>query len=226
MLVGLAASVGSVGCSEQGGERTVTVEKQVVVEKPAPKNKKQKDRNPPDEQTASSAAGPEFVNCDPNIRRLVDTTTCEFAQNTFWTYWMSNQSRRLWVWSPAAKETFATTCEGDGVDVTCTTGDGGVVKFTQTAVDRYSDSQAAAYAAGHDLGPDPYEGLALAGSEPDYSTDEPDYYYDDSDDYTAPGENIPNYENGRGYRVQCADGTYSHSGGIQGACSWHGGVAD
>jgi hypothetical protein len=41
---------------------------------------------------------------------------------------------------------------------------------------------------------------------------------------TAPGQNIPNYENGRGYRVQCNDGTYSRSGGIQGACSHHGGV--
>lgn len=36
---------------------------------------------------------------------------------------------------------------------------------------------------------------------------------------------IPNYSNGNGYTVQCADGTYSHSGGIQGACSYHGGEA-
>jgi bifunctional non-homologous end joining protein LigD len=41
----------------------------------------------------------------------------------------------------------------------------------------------------------------------------------------APGPNIANYPNGRrGYRVQCRDGTYSHSGGIQRACSHHGGV--
>ena len=36
---------------------------------------------------------------------------------------------------------------------------------------------------------------------------------------------IPNYSNGRGTTVMCADGEYSHSGGIQGACSSHGGVA-
>jgi hypothetical protein len=30
---------------------------------------------------------------------------------------------------------------------------------------------------------------------------------------------------GNGYTVTCADGSISHSGGIQGACSWHGGVA-
>jgi hypothetical protein len=38
------------------------------------------------------------------------------------------------------------------------------------------------------------------------------------------GDEIPNYENGTGYRVQCADGMYSHSGGRPGACSGHGGV--
>lgn len=30
---------------------------------------------------------------------------------------------------------------------------------------------------------------------------------------------------GGGYTVQCNDGTFSNSGGKQGACSWHGGVA-
>jgi hypothetical protein len=34
---------------------------------------------------------------------------------------------------------------------------------------------------------------------------------------------IPNFDNGNGYIVQCRDGMWSHSGGIQGACSHHGG---
>jgi hypothetical protein len=34
---------------------------------------------------------------------------------------------------------------------------------------------------------------------------------------------IPNFENGRGYPVECADGEWSKSGGISGACSGHGG---
>jgi hypothetical protein len=37
---------------------------------------------------------------------------------------------------------------------------------------------------------------------------------------------IDNFTNGTGYVVQCADGTWSHSGGRPGACSWHGGEAD
>jgi len=37
---------------------------------------------------------------------------------------------------------------------------------------------------------------------------------------------IENFEEGNGYVVQCRDGTWSQSGGIRGACSHHGGVAD
>lgn len=34
---------------------------------------------------------------------------------------------------------------------------------------------------------------------------------------------IPNFPNGTGTVVQCVDGEYSHSGGLSGACSHHGG---
>ena len=34
---------------------------------------------------------------------------------------------------------------------------------------------------------------------------------------------IPSFDEGQGYIVQCQDGEWSHSGGIQGACSGHGG---
>jgi hypothetical protein len=32
-----------------------------------------------------------------------------------------------------------------------------------------------------------------------------------------------NFSNGNGYVVQCEDGEWSHSGGLSGACSYHGG---
>ncbi len=35
---------------------------------------------------------------------------------------------------------------------------------------------------------------------------------------------IPSFYGGSGYVVQCADGEWSHSGGLSGACSYHGGV--
>ena len=34
---------------------------------------------------------------------------------------------------------------------------------------------------------------------------------------------IPNFPNGKGYIIECRDGEYSHSGGLPGACSDHGG---
>jgi hypothetical protein len=173
------------------------------------------------------------VQCDPNIEALAQTTTCRFAQNTFWTYWTSDRADSFDVWSPTAGSHFATSCSSDGAQVFCTTIDGGRVRFPEAAVDAYSQQQADDYAADHDLGPDPYEGPQ---TEPSQSAPEPPPAYEDAppaydedipeEPATAPGENIPNYENGRGYRVQCEDGTYSQSGGIQGACSWHGGVAD
>ena len=36
---------------------------------------------------------------------------------------------------------------------------------------------------------------------------------------------IGDFNNENGSIVECADGTYSHAGGLSGACSWHGGVA-
>jgi hypothetical protein len=46
-----------------------------------------------------------------------------------------------------------------------------------------------------------------------------------STDFCSTHVCIPNFPYGTGTIVQCADGTYSHSGGKQGACSHHGGEA-
>ena len=159
-LAALSASVVA-GCAESGKTtETVTVEREVVVEKPTTrpdKPRKPRKSRPP---SPKPKAAPAFVACDPNIEAKAGTTTCPFAQNAFWTYWTSGESSSpLQVWSPAVQSSFDTTCESDGVQASCTTPDGGVVRFPQAAVDSYSQSQADAYASGHDLGPDPYEGL-------------------------------------------------------------------
>jgi hypothetical protein len=44
-----------------------------------------------------------------------------------------------------------------------------------------------------------------------------------SGDFCSTHTCIPNFPNGTGYIVQCADGEWSHSGGRPGACSDHGG---
>lgn len=64
---------------------------------------------------------------------------------------------------------------------------------------------------------EPYE----SGEEPYESGEEP---YEPYEEPYVPGPpTTENFNEGNGYVVECADGTFSHSGGIQGACSHHGG---
>lgn len=210
-------------------DSTETV-KTVTVERPTPASAPVTPRPP--KQPKRDA--PQYRMCDPNIEARVDTTTCTFAQNVFWVYWTSGEASPISVYSPAVQRSFRVSCTNDGVGVACTSRDDSGIRFSVAALDAYSQAQAEAYVANHDLGPDAYEWALPTEESDDYDYPDEENYGDDSDygsysdgDYggTPPGENIPNYDNGRGYRVQCNDGTYSQSGGIQGACSHHGGVA-
>jgi hypothetical protein len=60
-----------------------------------------------------------------------------------------------------------------------------------------------------------YYGLSCS---PAYSPPPPD-----DSDFCSTHVCIPNFYSGAGYIVQCADGMWSHSGGLPGACSYHGG---
>ncbi len=181
---------------------------------------------PREAPAAAKPPGPAYVQCDANIRVRAATTTCSFAQNVFYGYWVAGDS--FSAYSPATRQAYAMSCD-EGSTIVCRAGDGGEVRFAARAVELYSQSQADAYVASHDLGPD---GDAVDGNADDRAYDDEIYAdevdeddgYDDGDDVTEPGENIPYYDEGRGYRVECEDGTYSQSGGIQGACSSHGGV--
>jgi hypothetical protein len=211
----VAVALGACGDTNEVRVKTVTVEASTPA--PAPSLRPHKKTEPPRTDRVVPAA---FVQCDSNIEAKVGTTTCGFAQNAFWQYWTSDQTASIHVWSPTTQSTLTTTCTAGEALVVCTTSDDGMVKFAQAAVDRYSASQADAYASTHDLGPHPYETLP---PEPEPSpTPQPS---PTPEPYPPPDRgNIPNYENGNGDRVQCADGMYSQSGGIQGACSGHGGV--
>jgi hypothetical protein len=197
--------------------KTVTVDRPVNVDPdPAPSTPSKSRKERRSEAQPAPAAPSEYVSCDANIEVKAATTTCAFAQNTFWHYWTSGASDAIQVYSAAAGSAFDVSCTVRGSHVACSTTDGGEVRFSQAALDLYSQTQADTYAGSHDLGPDPYESLA----SPDPAPSAPQPLYETG------GGNIPNYENGNGYRVQCNDGMYSQSGGIQGACSGHGGVAE
>jgi hypothetical protein len=216
-LVAAVALVGAGGCGDTSEVvKTVTVDRPVIVDRdaaPSTPSKSRKERSSEERATPTARSG--YVSCDANIEVKAATTTCAFAQNAFWHYWTSGESDAIQVYSPAARSTFDVSCTVRDSQIGCSTTDGGEVRFSQAALDLYSQTQADAYAGSHDLGPDPYESLP----PPDPAPPEPQPLYNPD------GGNIPNYENGNGYRVQCNDGMYSQSGGIQGACSGHGGVA-
>jgi hypothetical protein len=159
----VAVAVGfAAGCGDRGDttETVTVVEREVVPDEPPAAAPERPKRRRPHRSSAEPAAAPEFVDCDPNIEAKTGTTTCPFAQNAFWTYWTSGESSgQLRVWSPAVQQSFATACKSDGAQVVCAASDDGVVRFSQAAVDSYSQQQADTYAGGHDLGPDPYEDL-------------------------------------------------------------------
>jgi hypothetical protein len=177
--------------------------------------------------TATAAPAPLHA-CDPNITVRAATTTCGFAQNVFFAFYTDGVSGEtqngLRAYSPASGHDYAVACATDGAEhVTCVAGDGGEVHFNLAAVRLYDDVQAARYASTHDLGPDTpsYVGGLVGGVDDteDQSSDIPS-----DQNGPTPANEIPNYDNGNGYPVQCADGMWSQSGGIQGACSGHGGV--
>jgi hypothetical protein len=176
-----------------------------------------------------------LVACDSNITVRASTTSCPFAQNVFYAFYQdadaAEPQNSIGAYSPVSRQSYAVACATDAADnVTCVAGDGGEVHFDLGAIALYDDEQAAAFAAAHDLGPRSERAPDDRGSGTSGGSDYGDDYGDDygsdyGDDYGSDyGDEIPNYDEGNGYRVQCADGMYSKSGGIQGACSGHGGV--
>jgi hypothetical protein len=164
-----------------------------------------------------------FIRCDAQIEAKAADTTCAFAENTFYAYWHSKGAQTLTAYSPAAGRNFALRCTPSASQVACISSDQAVVRFSQSSIDQYTVAQAHAYAVSHQLGPETAStgtpsgaGTSGSGAATQTSTS--------SGDFCSSHDCIPNYPNGRGTTVQCADGTYSDSGGIRGACSHHGGV--
>lgn len=210
------------GCAQTSeAVRTVTVHETAQAAPAASASSRPAHGTKPKAAIVRRSRASAFSQCDANISVKASTTTCGFAQNAFYEYWTSGQASDIQVYSPATKQVFATHCTVTAGIVRCTTHDRGAVRFSVAAIDRYDQDQADAYAASHDLGSGPpYSGDNAPSAPPSDGAGDPssDPYFCDTHDC------IPNYPNGNGYTVQCADGSYSQSGGIQGACSHHGGV--
>lgn len=107
--------------------------------------------SPEPEERADSGAGG-WTACDANISARRPTTSCGFASNVFYEYWVSGQESSITAYSPATGATYELSCSSDGSDVECSAEDGGAARFSQAAVDAYSQGQADAYARSHDIG--------------------------------------------------------------------------
>lgn len=85
-------------------------------------------------------------------------TSCAFANNAFYEYWQASggnpsATSGVNVWSAQDQLYYPLNCDsGDGV-VDCTAASGEDVRFAQTALSAYTDSQARTYAASGKLGP-------------------------------------------------------------------------
>lgn len=184
-------------------------------------------------------------NCDTNIVAN-SQTSCALAENAFYEVYESRnvqeKYRAVMVYSPATHKNYELGCNHSGPLIACTSSplsQSIYLSFPQAAIDAYTETQAAVYARTHDVGhpgitaamrverketseasPTPeLESAPEAEQEPreapnNHSEDEP---------LCSTHECIGDYEKEPGTVVECADGTYSHAGGIQGACSHHGG---
>lgn len=149
--------------SEGGGDRSHSSSSRSYTKVVRPK----KARSP------SKVAAP-LVSCDSNIAVKPKSTTCAFAQNAFFSYWVEYdspgslaESSGYPVYSPALDRMLTMDCAG-AEKVVCE-GDGGAyVEFSASAVENYTRSNAKRYLSYADTG-----GIEPAGSGP-MDTSEPD----------------------------------------------------
>jgi hypothetical protein len=111
--------------------------------------------------------------CDANIRARRGTTSCAFAENVFYGYWLNRERPGVFAdtpiraYSPAVARTFDVDCSGTNT-IVCRAGHGGYVRFPMAAVSAYGIDEAKRYASAAELGdvPAPDDGPDAASPPP------------------------------------------------------------
>jgi hypothetical protein len=213
LVFALAALGGLAACGGETGQSTTTIVRKVIVKKHVGHPPRTRDPGP---QTGTTTPG--YTYCDSNISVKTATTSCQFGENVFYEYWSSGESSSVTAYSPATGSTYAMQCTS-GAEVDCTNSTEAEVRFAAAAVDAYTPGQAADYAKTHELGPggsansDDAAGSATSSGPTNA-------------DFCSSHDCIESFDEGQGYIVKCEDGEWSHSGGLPGACSWHGGETE
>jgi hypothetical protein len=183
-------------------------------------------------------------NCDSSIVAN-SNTSCAFAENAFYEAYRSldfeHSTFAIEAYSPTTYKNYELFCDHSArLLIGCTSSplsDGIYVSFPQAALIAYTEAQAQAYAASGKAGnpPPPAAGSSTnesKASEPeepksDSGEDEVGSYSHAGDQsFCNSHECIGSFTTESGTIVQCSDGSYSHAGGISGACSHHGGEAE
>jgi hypothetical protein len=184
-------------------------------------------------------------NCDTNIVAN-SQTSCALAENAFYEVYESRNAqetyRAVMVYSPPAHKSYELGCDHSGLLVACTSSplsQSIYISFPRAAIDAYTETQAATYTRTRDVG---HPGITAAmrvernerseasqtpepesAPETEQEPEEVPSKHSEDESVCSTHECIGEYEKEPGTVVECADGTYSHAGGIQGACSHHGG---
>ncbi len=156
----------------------------------------------PAEHVAARASHHPMRGCGGGILANAHAS-CVFARNVSAAFGQSG-SDAVEAYSPATGRHYTLVCLpiDDETRVQCTTGEAGITFPAEQSAARASEPAQAA-GGGED---------ALGSSS--HATDE---------QFCEEHECIGDFEGEDGTVVECADGSYSHAGGISGACSDHGG---
>jgi hypothetical protein len=163
---------------------------------------------PPATVSAPATVSQAPPNPCPNIT-LTAHTSCPFAKNVITAY-LAAPSTSIQAYSPITGRTYTMQCAEASGTVSCVGSNDNGVAFQGPPPASNSTSAAPAPAT---PAPAAAPTIETAGS-PDHATDA---------QFCSAHSCIANFPNGNGTIVQCSDGEWSHSGGLSGACSSHGG---
>lgn len=165
--------------------------------------------------TATAAAKPKRRRRNPcaKITRSA-VTSCPFALAVKKAY-LSHPSGTVVAYSPVTQKTYTLRCLQSRGVAACAGGTGSQVAFEGPP--------------GPGTAPPAVSSTAPAQSPPTSTTQDVEQPGSTShatdDQFCSAHQCIENFPNGNGSIVQCQDGEWSHSGGLSGACSDHGGEA-
>jgi hypothetical protein len=205
VLLLVIAGVAGKKPSSTSSTATTTV---TVAQKPAP----QKHRNHGHHRRVVAAQPTSMRHCNATIQAGA-LTSCLFAKNVFTDVANSEGQNgslpaSVTAYSPVTHQTYSLTCGNAGGAVVCTNATGSRVIFPLRAAVSAGPSNPPSQTS-----PAPAQPVEGPGSS-SHATDAA---------FCSTHTCIPNFPNGNGTVVQCVDGEWSHSGGLSGACSDHGG---